>query len=147
MKPQNVDDYIARFPEGVRERLEKIRATVRKAAPQAEEALSYQIPTFKLEGNLVHFAAFERHIGFYPGASGVAKFKTKLAGFKSAKGSIQFPLNRAVPYGLIREVVAFRVKENLARAEKKGGAGTAPPGSPGGGSMGQRGARGRPPGS
>ncbi len=114
-KATNIDEYIALYPPDVQARLGKIRATIRKAAPQALEKMSYQIPTFALCGNLVHFAAYEHHIGFYPGASGVKHFQKELASYDSAKGSVQFPLNRPVPFGLIDEIVRFRVKENLAR--------------------------------
>jgi uncharacterized protein YdhG (YjbR/CyaY superfamily) len=114
-KATNIDEYIALYPPDVQARLGKIRATIRKAAPQAREKISYQIPTFALCGNLVHFAAYEHHIGFYPGASGVKHFKKELASYDSAKGSVQLPLNRPVPFGLIAEIVRFRVKENLAK--------------------------------
>lgn len=112
--PPDIDAYIAAFPAEIRERLEKVRATIRKAAPDAHEKISYQIPTFALCGNLVHFAAFERHIGFYPGASGIKRFARELARYDSAKGSVQFPHDEPVPLGLIRRIVGFRVKENRA---------------------------------
>ena len=99
----SIDEYIALYPPDVQARLEKIRATIRKAAPQARERISYQIPTFSLCGNLVHFAAYEHHIGFYPGASAVKHFKKELAPYASAKGSVQFPLDRPVPLGLIAQ--------------------------------------------
>ena len=111
-----VDVYIASFPPAVRTLLEKIRSTISKAAPKAEQTISYQIPTFKLHGNLVHFAAFKQHIGFYPGASGIAQFKDELSVYKSAKGSVQFPLDKPLPVGLISRMVKFRVKENLDKA-------------------------------
>ena len=117
--PKNMDEYIAGFPQDVQAILEKIRATIRKAAPGAEETISYQMPTFKLKGNLVHFAAFKKHIGFYPTSSGIEKFKHELAAYKSAKGSVQFPFDRPIPYGLIGKMVKFRVKENLAKAKAK----------------------------
>ncbi|MCI0519079.1 MAG: DUF1801 domain-containing protein [Chloroflexi bacterium] len=104
--------------------LRKIRATIRAAAPQAREAISYQMPTFKLEGNLVHFAAFKHHIGFYPTPNGIESFKADLSQYKGAKGSVQFPLDQPIPYDLIRRITAFRVEENLARAagrKKKAG--------------------------
>jgi uncharacterized protein YdhG (YjbR/CyaY superfamily) len=88
--PKDIDEYIARFPEDVRKNLEKIRTTIRKAAPNAQETISYQIPTFTLHGNLVHFAAFKKHIGFYPGPSGIEKFKDELSVYDGAKGSVQF---------------------------------------------------------
>jgi len=117
--PTTIDEYIATFPANVQAILQKIRATIRKAAPQAEEAISYQMPTFKLNGNLVHFAAFKNHIGFYPVPSGIEKFKKELSAYKGAKGSVQFPLDRPIPYGLISKIVKFRVKENLEKAKAK----------------------------
>ena len=117
--PQTIDEYIANFPPDIQEILKKIRETIRAAAPGAEEAISYQMPTFKLNGNLVHFAAFKNHIGFYPTPSGTAKFQKEIAGYKAAKGSIQFPLDEPIPYDLITKIVKFRVKESLARAREK----------------------------
>lgn len=116
--PKDIDAYIAGFPPDVRAILRKVRSTIHKAAPQAREKIGYGIPTFTLSGNLVHFAAYERHIGFYPAASGIAKFKRELSGFKSAKGSVQFPLDEAVPYGLIGRIVKFRVAENTGKTGK-----------------------------
>ena len=118
--PQTIDDYIAGFPEDVQEILEKIRRTIRKAAPEAAETINYQIPTFTLKGNLVHFAAFKTHIGFYPTPTGIEKFKKELSVYEGAKGSVKFPLDKPIPFGLISKIVKFRVKENLARAEAKG---------------------------
>ena len=117
---KNIDEYIAGFPQDVQAILEKVRRTIRKAAPEAEETINYQIPTFTLEGNLVHFAAFEQHIGFYPTPSGIEKFKEELSVYEGAKGSVRFPLDEPIPYGLISKIVKFRVKENLARAAAKG---------------------------
>jgi uncharacterized protein YdhG (YjbR/CyaY superfamily) len=117
---EEMDEYIAGFPPDVQEILEEVRATIRDAAPDAEETISYQIPTFRLEGNLVHFAAFKKHIGFYPAPSGIDEFKDDLSGFKGGKGSVQFPLDKPMPLDLIRRIVEFRVKENLARAEARG---------------------------
>jgi uncharacterized protein YdhG (YjbR/CyaY superfamily) len=117
--PKNMDEYIANFPKDVQEILEKIRATIKKAAPNAEETINYQIPTFTLNGNLVHFAAFKSHIGFYPTPTGIEKFKKELAVYEGAKGSVKFPLDKPIPYALIRKIVTFRVKENLERAEAK----------------------------
>lgn len=110
-----IDEYIGTFPKDVQKILSSVRATIRASAPSAEEAISYQIPTFKLNGNLVHFAAFTHHIGFYPASSGVAHFKKELEKFKTAKGSIQFPIEAPIPHPLIKKIVAFRVKENLAK--------------------------------
>ena len=117
--PGNIDDYLASFPQEVRAILGKIRKTIRNAAPRAEEAISYQIPTFKLEGNLVHFAAFKRHIGFFPTSTGTAQFKDQLSAYKGGKGSVQFPFDEPIPYNLISKIVKFRVKENLERAKAK----------------------------
>ena len=118
--PQNIDDYIAGFPKDIQVILKKIRTTIGKAAPDAEEAMSYQMPTFKLKGNLVHFAAFKNHIGFYPAPTGIEKFKKELAIYQGGKGTLQFPLDQPIPYDLISKVVKFRVKENLAKAAAKG---------------------------
>jgi uncharacterized protein YdhG (YjbR/CyaY superfamily) len=118
-KPETIADYIACFPREVQTFLRKVRATVRKAAPGAIEAISYRIPVFRLKGDLVYFAAFKKHIGLYPRVSGLRKFKKELSGYKSAKGSVQFPLKGPIPYGLIGRIVKFRVKENLERAKAK----------------------------
>jgi uncharacterized protein YdhG (YjbR/CyaY superfamily) len=116
--PTTIDEYIAGFPPDVQEILQKIRAIIRKAAPGAEEAIKYQMPTFVLHGNLVHFAAFKNHIGFYPVPTGIEAFKRELAAYESGKGSVQFPLDQPIPYGLISKIVKFRVRENLAKAAK-----------------------------
>jgi uncharacterized protein YdhG (YjbR/CyaY superfamily) len=115
-----IDEYIANSPKEIQEILEKVRATIRKAAPKAEETINYGMPTFTLEGNLVHFAGFKNHIGFYPTPSGIENFKKELSVYKGAKGSVQFPLDKPIPYVLIGKIVKFRVKENLARAAAKG---------------------------
>ena len=117
--PRSIDEYIADFPQPVRDILEKIRLTIRRAAPDAEETIKYRMPTFTLKGNLVHFAAFKKHIGFYPTPTGTEKFQKELSVYKGAKGSVQFPLDKPTPYRLISKIVKFRVKENLARAEAK----------------------------
>jgi uncharacterized protein YdhG (YjbR/CyaY superfamily) len=117
--PITIDGYIAGFSPDVQEILQKIRATIRKAAPQAEETISYQMPTFVLHGNLVHFAAFKNHIGFYPVPTGIEAFKKELSAYETGKGSVQFPLDKPIPYGLISKIVKFRVKENLAKADAK----------------------------
>jgi uncharacterized protein YdhG (YjbR/CyaY superfamily) len=111
-KAATIDQYIAGFPMDIQKILQKIRATIRKAAPKAEETISYAIPTFRMNKNLVHFAAFKYHIGFYPTPSGISKFKKELTAYKSAKGSVQFPLNKPIPLGLIARIVKFRVKED-----------------------------------
>jgi uncharacterized protein YdhG (YjbR/CyaY superfamily) len=118
--PKNIDEYIAGFPHDVQEILEKIRLTIRKAAPDAEETIKYRMPTFTLKGNLVYFAAFKKHVGFYPVPTGIEKFKKELSVYEGAKGSVQFPLDKPIPYGLISKIVKFRVKENLDRAAAKG---------------------------
>jgi uncharacterized protein YdhG (YjbR/CyaY superfamily) len=119
--PATIDEYIAGFPPDIQAILQKVRATIRKAAPRAEEAIKYRMPTYVLNGNLVHFAAFKKHIGFYPAPTGIEEFKDELAAYPGAKGSIQFPLDRPIPYGLIGRIVKFRVKENTARAPQKAG--------------------------
>ncbi len=112
--PATVDEYISRFSPVVQAILEKIRATIKKAVPAATETIAYQIPTFKLNSkNLVHFAAFKNHVGFYPTPSGMAAFKDELSSFTSAKGSVQFPLGRPIPYDLIEKMAAFRAREVL----------------------------------
>ncbi len=117
--PKDIDEYIAGFPKDIQTILQKIRKTIKKAAPEAQEKIGYQMPTFTLNGNLVHFAAFKNHIGFYPTPSGTEKFKKEISVYKAAKGSIQFPLDQPIPYDLISQIVEFRVKENLAKAKKK----------------------------
>jgi uncharacterized protein YdhG (YjbR/CyaY superfamily) len=117
--PKTIDEYIAGFPSDVQKILQKIRMTIREAAPAAEEKISYQMPTFFLKGNLVHFAAFKEHIGFYPVPSGIEKFKKELSVYKQGKGSVQFPLDQPIPYDLISKIVKFRVKESLAKAAPK----------------------------
>jgi uncharacterized protein YdhG (YjbR/CyaY superfamily) len=118
-KTNTIDEFIAIFPKDVREILEKVRETIRKAAPEAEETIGYGIPTFVLKGNLVHFAAYKNHIGFYPTSSGIARFKDELTAYKTSRGTVQFPLDKPIPYDLISKIVAFRVKENLEKAEVK----------------------------
>ena len=114
-----IDEYIALFPADVRARLEAVRATIRAAAPDAEERISYQMPTFALKGNLVHFAAQKGYIGFYPTSSGIAAFKDELASYQSTPGAAHFPLDQPLPLDLIRRITEFRVAENLRRAEEK----------------------------
>ena len=110
-----IDEYINTFPADVRKVLERVRRTIRKAAPGSEEAISYQMPTFRLNGrNLVHFAGYEKHIGLYPTPSGTEAFKIELASYKGGKGSARFPLDRPIPYDLVRKIVAFRVAESEA---------------------------------
>ncbi|MBX4259687.1 DUF1801 domain-containing protein [Clostridium estertheticum] len=111
--------YFKQFPKDVQEILQKIRHLIQEAAPEATEKISYQMPTFFLKGNLVHFAAYKKHIGFYPTPSGIEAFIDQIKVYKYAKGSVQFPLNQPIPYGLIIEIVNYRVKENIQIAEKK----------------------------
>lgn len=110
-----IDEYIDTFPADVQVILAKIRQTIQKAAPAAIEAIAYQMPTFKLNGNLVHFAAYEKHIGFYPNPSAIEAFKEEFSPYKSSKGAVQFPLDKPIPLSLIKKVVAFRVKESAAK--------------------------------
>ena len=117
--PKNIDEYIAGFPRDVQQVLKQIRATIKKVAPDAEEAIKYQVPTFVLNENLVHFAAFKNHIGFYPTPSGIAAFKEELSRYESAKGSVQFPIDEPMPLSLIGKIVKFRVKEARARSTAK----------------------------
>ncbi|MFI5449458.1 MAG: iron chaperone [Candidatus Bathyarchaeia archaeon] len=112
---KTIDEYIKTFPTDVQSILERMRQTIRKAAPEAVEAISYGIPTFKLNGSLVHFAAFKKHIGFYPTSSGIRAFKKELSSYKWSKGSVQFPKDKPIPYDLVKKIVRFRVKENLKK--------------------------------
>ncbi len=116
---QSIDEYIAAFPEAIQERLRAMRATIKAAAPDATEKISYQMPTFFLKGNLVHFAAFKHHIGFYPTAQGIEAFEDELSVYEGAKGSVQFPLDQPLPLELVGRIVQFRVAENLKKASKK----------------------------
>lgn len=115
----DVDTYIASFPEGIQNLLEQIRTRIRQTAPEAKETISYGMPTYVLNGNLVHFAAFKNHIGFYPSPSGIEQFKEELSAYKGAKGSVQFPLDKPMPLDLITKIVKFRVKENMEKDSKK----------------------------
>jgi uncharacterized protein YdhG (YjbR/CyaY superfamily) len=116
-----IDEYIAAFPEETRKSLEVMRATIKKAAPEAEEKISYQMPTFVLKGNLVHFAAHKNHIGFYPTPSAIQAFESELSKYESSKGAVQFPMEKPLPLKLIGKIVKFRVAENLKKAEAKSG--------------------------
>ncbi len=115
----SIDEYIATFPQDIQKILQEIRAVVKAAAPYAEEKISYQMPTFFMNGNLVHFAAFKNHIGFYPTPSGTEAFKKELSIYKGAKGSVQFPLDKPMPLKLITRIVKFRVAENSKKAKMK----------------------------
>lgn len=116
---ESIDHYISTFPPDIQETLESIRQVIREAAPEATEKISYQMPTFAQHGNVVHFAAFKFHIGFYPTPSGIVEFKQELAPYIAGKGTIQFPLGKPMPYELITKIVKFRVAENIAKAERK----------------------------
>jgi uncharacterized protein YdhG (YjbR/CyaY superfamily) len=118
-KVNDIDKYIAGFPKDTQKFLEQLRATIKKAAPGAEEVVSYQMPAYKYHGMLVYFAGYENHIGFYPTPSGIEAFKKELSVFKGAKGSVQFPLDKPLPLELISKIVAFRMKENSEKAEIK----------------------------
>jgi uncharacterized protein YdhG (YjbR/CyaY superfamily) len=113
---QTIDDYIAAFPPKIRTRLTAMRRTIRKHAPEATEKISYRIPTFYLNGNLVHFAGYEHHVGFYPGAAGIAKFRDELKDYESGKGSVQFPHDEPLPLDLVARIVDFRVEQNRWKA-------------------------------
>jgi uncharacterized protein YdhG (YjbR/CyaY superfamily) len=115
--PANIDEYIAGFPADVQQRLQSIRQAVRNAAPDAEEEISYRMPTFALRGNLIHFAAFKRHIGLYPGAAAIAALREDLAGYRTSKGAVQLPLDRPLPLGLVEKIVQFRIEDGLRRAK------------------------------
>lgn len=108
-----VDDYISAQPKPVQEILNELRSFIKELLPNAEEKISYGMPTYKMKKNLVHFAAYEHHIGFYPTPSGIASFQAKLARFKQGKGSVQFPIDQPMPYPLIKEIVEFRLREDL----------------------------------
>ena len=116
---KDIDEYIAGFPKDVQKILSKIRSTIKKAAPKAEEAISYQIPTFRLNGNLIHFAAYKNHIGLYPAPRAVEKFKKELERYGSSKATIKFPLDEPVPYDLITKIVEFRVKQNSEKPKTR----------------------------
>jgi uncharacterized protein YdhG (YjbR/CyaY superfamily) len=119
-KVNSVVDYIASFPDETCKLLELVRATIREAVPaEATEIISYAMPTFYLNGNLVHFAAYQNHIGFYPGASGIANFQDEISGYKNSKGAVQFPIGKPIPFELITQIVKFRVNENLQKKRKK----------------------------
>jgi uncharacterized protein YdhG (YjbR/CyaY superfamily) len=115
----SIDEYILQFSPEIQEKLKTIRKVIKESAPEAQEKISYQMPAFVLHGNLVYFAAFKNHIGFYPTSSGIAAFKQELSEYKGAKGSVQFPHNKPIPYELIRKMVTFRVEENSKKATVK----------------------------
>lgn len=117
--PTNIDEYIASFPKAIQQLLQQVRNTIQKAAPDAKEAIKYAMPTFTLNGNLVHFAAFTNHIGFYPAPTGMDAFKKELSVYKTGKGSVQFPLDQPMPLALITKIVKLRVKEDEEKARLK----------------------------
>ncbi|MCX6055317.1 MAG: DUF1801 domain-containing protein [Chloroflexi bacterium] len=115
---KSIDEYIALFPDNIQSILSQLRGVIRKAAPDSEEKISYQMPTFFLKGNLVHFAAYKNHIGFYPTSSGVESFMEEITPYKHSKGAIRFPIDQPIPLDLVEKIVRFRVIENLQRARK-----------------------------
>jgi uncharacterized protein YdhG (YjbR/CyaY superfamily) len=121
-KAKNIDEYIADFPDDVQPLLEKVRMAIRKAAPRAEEAIKYQIPTFVLNGNLIHFGGYKNHIGLYPGSRPIQEFKDELVKYRISKGTVQFPLDKPLPLGLIGKITKFCVKRNLEKAASRKGA-------------------------
>lgn len=122
-QPKTIDSYISGFPPRVQAILDELRRTIRELAPTAEETINYGIPTFRLNGNLVHFAAFEHHIGFYPTPSAMEAFEQALSPYKRAKGSVQFPIDKPLPLELIRQIVKYRVEQALAPKVKRSSTG------------------------
>ena len=118
-KAKDIDEYIADFPVDVQLLLQKVRTAIRKAAPKAEEAIKYQMPTFVLNGNLIHFAGYQNHIGLYPGSKPIEEFKDDLVKYRTSKGTVQFPLDKPIPVGLVGKITKFCVKRNLERAAAK----------------------------
>jgi uncharacterized protein YdhG (YjbR/CyaY superfamily) len=118
LKAKTIKQYIKLFPKETQEKLLELRLAIKKSAPEAQEKISYQMPTFYLHGNLVHFAGYKNHIGFYPSPSGIKAFQKELAKYKGAKGSVQFPLTDKLPLSLIKKIVKYRVKENLIKLDK-----------------------------
>lgn len=118
-KPETIDQYIAEFPNEIQQLLNTIRAAIQQAAPAAQEAISYQMPTFKLNGNLVHFAGYKNHIGFYPAPSGIKEFESELANYQTSKGTVRFELDQPLPLDLIIKIVKYRAKANLDKAAAK----------------------------
>jgi uncharacterized protein YdhG (YjbR/CyaY superfamily) len=118
-KPKDFDEYVSGFPKEIQQFLEQVRVTIKKAAPQAVEVISYGMPAFKMNGMLVWFAAYSKHIGFYPGASGIEAFKKELSNYKGAKGSVQFPFDEPLPLDLVTKIVKYKVNENLQRIKER----------------------------
>ena len=122
MKNENIktiDDFISGFPPDAQSLLQQVRETIKAVAPEAIETISYGIPTFQLHGNLVHFAGYAQHIGFYPGSSGIREFAKELTAYKTSKGTVQFPLEKPIPFDLIRRITEFRLDENRKKVKKK----------------------------
>ena len=117
--PKDINSFISTFPSENKKLLQQVQETIQKAAPEAEEAISFGIPTFKLKGNLVHFSGYKNHIGFYPGALGIKTFEKEIASYKSAKGSVQFPLSQPIPFDLSTKITLFRVQQNIEKVEAK----------------------------
>jgi len=117
--PENIDEYIEQFPANVQAILQKLRATIKRSAPAAEETISYQMPAFKYHGMLVYFAGYQNHIGFYPTSSPMKVFKDRLTTYKTSKGAIQFPIDKAIPLTLVKDIVKFRIKQNLEKENAK----------------------------
>lgn len=117
--PENIDQYIATFPLSTQKLLAQIRAIITKSAPKATESIKYAMPTFEYHGNLVHFAAYKNHLGFYPAPSGLEAFKIDIQAYKNSKGAVQFPLDQPLPISLITKIVEFRVQENESKAAAK----------------------------
>jgi uncharacterized protein YdhG (YjbR/CyaY superfamily) len=117
--PESIDEYIETRPKDVRAKLQRIRTTIRRAAPHAEEGIRYQIPTFILHGNLISFAAYKDHIGLYPAPEGSATFNCQIAPYRAARSTVRIPLDKPIPYSLIRQMVRLRVMDNRRRAEAR----------------------------
>lgn len=115
----SIDEYIAAYPAPIQNKLEELRAAIREVAPEAQEKISYKMPTYYLHGNLVHFAAFKNHIGFYPTPSGIEAYKDELLKYEGSKGAVRFPIDKPLPLGLIKKIVQSRVDENRRNAEQK----------------------------
>jgi uncharacterized protein YdhG (YjbR/CyaY superfamily) len=117
--PKTIDDFVLQYPKETQTLLQKVRETIKAVAPEATETISYGIPTFQFHGNLVHFSGYAHHIGFYPGASGIREFANDLSIYKTSKGTVQFPLDKPIPFDLIRRITEFRLAENLNKVKKK----------------------------
>lgn len=125
----NIDEYISNFPENVQATLQKLRRVIKESAPEAKEAISYGMPAFKLNGNLVYFAAYKTHIGFYPTSSGIQAFKNELSSYDTSKGTVRLPIGKPVPFALVKKIVKFRVKEvtkSKSSSSQKSGRGNNP---------------------